>query len=316
MYNYDTDIFMDKRLHFHRSFSNYSKNFGFALIVLLLLLTVVGVIISYHVVVSQQKEQELKIEKAALQIQGIVEASEFYHKVKNNWPDTKGSTDFFLYLPLGKLSANPWGGQYTFSIVDGNFWISTEVGREDVAKSIAALLPNAVVEQSKVVAKVVANASSSSAAIVVLNPLFKSLNSHDFDDNGIFVANNQVVFNCPISAVTGKMMQGELMVIPIYFNIGSRTKDAIFYPTPNIKKIGLDDVLPSCQQDAGTNTFRCSYSFHFQAQVCPMPWIWGAQCSAPYTWKRLTGPIINAKGYVLQDDGSVTLQLIPYCRSL
>lgn len=304
------DIFMDKRSRFHPVFSNHSKNFGFTLIILLLLLAVVGVMISYRVITLQQKEQESKIEKAALQIEGILEAGKTYYKDKNHWPNPERLLeDFTPYLPLGKFIPNPWGGTYTVSIVDGDFQVSTDVLREDVAKSIAALLPNASVAKdatSKIVTRIASDLNLNPGEIVMRSPLVKTWNADDFNHEGVVKSDDY--FGCPWG------MEGHLMVIPQSFTIGSKTDVAKNYPTPNIKKIGLDmdgSGLPDCEKTdiPEFNSFACTYSFFFQAQVCADPGNIRGGCNAHLD--KLSGPIDK----LLQKNGSVTLLLIEYCQS-
>lgn len=289
-------------------YTNYSKNFGFTLIILLLLLAAIGVILSYHTITSQRKAQEAKIEKTALQMESILAASISFYKKNNKWPKypPKDEDDFNTYLPLGKLSHNPWDKEYVYQTIaeKDSFILTTDTLREDVAKNIAALLPQASVDPNSSKVKVeITSDLFGAGAVVIVNTAVKVLSPNDFSGGQTRQA---VSFVCP-SGFTGK-----IMVVPYYFTVGTKVFNQ---PMPTIKRIGLDSE-PICTSYEGNN-FQCAYTFDFQAQKCgdnPNP-TWDNECAKSID-NNLTGPVsLNDGTLMLRGDGEVTLLVISYCQS-
>lgn len=318
------DIFKDKRSYFHPTFSSYSKNFGFTLIVLLLLLAVIGIIISYQITTLQQKEQEQKVERTALQIQAILEAGLAYNEDNHHWPSKypPEEHDFAPYLPFNRLSANPFGPGYFYSVVNNGFQVETAVPNDIVAKQIAALLPN-----GKVVKKpetnfftVIATIGSSGkvdSKIFISSVRWSRLVDANF--NGTSTPGEVEVaaasFQCPAG------YDGKLLVFPYYYAIASRIYTAV---TPTIKAIGMKSETLACHQShqrSEMNITDCSYVVAFQGQLCNLSnkanwWQAGSVCESP-SKVSLTGPtVINDSGQEMQvanSDGSITILEVGYC---
>ncbi len=129
---------------------------GFTLIELLFIVAIIGVILSLTINSYQQRTNNLKVEKTALQMQAILQAGVTYFNDNGCWPSQptdntcpKNAPDFNDYLPVGN-NINPWGNPYIYHVdptqADNFLIYSGTTTRTEFANRIASLLPNAAID--------------------------------------------------------------------------------------------------------------------------------------------------------------------------
>lgn len=143
--------------------SNYYHQ-AYTLIELLLVITLLAVMASIGIRSYRAHMQSKRIDRAAIEMQQVLEAALDYNVVTLNWPannndlpncnaDTKPELSSFIsrYLPNGQVE-NSFGHHYCWAATGGDrqtkalFWVAIAVPNQDVnmAKRIAARLPNAI----------------------------------------------------------------------------------------------------------------------------------------------------------------------------
>ncbi len=125
---------------------------GFTLVELLFLVAVIGVIAAMIMNSYQQRANNLKVEKTALQMQQILQAGLNYFKDNGCWPNKCGSNpvpSFNAYLPFGIIN-NSWGNAYSFSADPNNasnFQVfSGKIPTSQLIDRVVAILPNAKID--------------------------------------------------------------------------------------------------------------------------------------------------------------------------
>lgn len=121
---------------------------GFTLIEILFVIAILSVIASLGISVLQQRAQQLKVERTALQMQQILQAGMAFKadSSKSEWPVCGDPDSDFSkkYLPTG-LTGNPWGYPYE-CYKNGDkttFIVKVKVPNDKIVDQIKALLPNA-----------------------------------------------------------------------------------------------------------------------------------------------------------------------------
>jgi len=119
---------------------------GFTLIEILFVIAILSVLASLGLSVLQQRAQQLKVERAALQMQQILQAGMAFKAddAGGAWPISCTQDTFIKYLSVNS-TGNPWGNTTTCGPVTGTpkFQVKTQVPTEKIADQIIALLPNA-----------------------------------------------------------------------------------------------------------------------------------------------------------------------------
>jgi prepilin-type N-terminal cleavage/methylation domain-containing protein len=122
---------------------------AFTLIEMLFVIAIIGVIIALNMLTVQQRTQQQKIEKAALQVQQILQGGLAYYEDYKLWPSviSPPSPSFGPYIP--ESMANPWGklvdNVYTYKYwsADGiQFQVWVAAPTPQLALRMAAMLPN------------------------------------------------------------------------------------------------------------------------------------------------------------------------------
>lgn len=125
---------------------------AFTLIELLFVIAIIAVIASLGLSTVTQRAQEAKVEKAALQMQQLLQAGMTYYVDNGCWPGASecspGVPNFANnYIPTGG-NINPWGGMYAWGEVGGGITKMFEVdsplsgSATTVVQRIAGMLPN------------------------------------------------------------------------------------------------------------------------------------------------------------------------------
>jgi len=132
---------------------NVIKTAGFTLIELMLVIAIMALITSFGVMMVRKHAESERLNKTALQMQGILQAAMAYDVDQDDWPDElpcDGSgtvTDLFLqYLPNQTVQSN-FGGNYCWGTNASHklFWVALKFPGTDrlMVERIAAQLPNA-----------------------------------------------------------------------------------------------------------------------------------------------------------------------------
>ncbi|QLH41641.1 MAG: type II secretion system protein [Coxiellaceae bacterium] len=124
---------------------------GFTLIEMIFIIVIVGIMMSLLVSSYQQRATNVKLTKAALQMQSLLQAASAYYKTYNCWPDANSTgqickiepvpppTDF---TPVG-IDKDPWGGDYTQATATDSsqaFTVSATKVPKNLAARLAALI--------------------------------------------------------------------------------------------------------------------------------------------------------------------------------
>jgi prepilin-type N-terminal cleavage/methylation domain-containing protein len=236
--------YMDKILRF---ISACKKQAGFTLIEILFVIAILGVIAALGMSLTTQRTQKFKVEKAALQLQQMLQAGmTFYSDNKNTWPNdcTASSTSidccdeisankFCPYLPQwvkgtasGAYPVNPWGNRFYWqkvaaSATVSNFQVSIVTPSAVVAQQLAALLPNAKVTGSTISTMVSPPSSGGggSSTIVGFGTFPDSskppYGPNDFDGQGNLKTSPSVSVSCPSNTTAS------LMAYPVVAQVGT-----------------------------------------------------------------------------------------------
>ena len=137
---------------------NMKKRLGFTLIEMLLVMVIISFIIFMIVGFVQQKTDEIRRDRAAMQIQLILNAGLAFYVNNGRWPITCDGVTNNLnplmtpnnYLSPGFSGNNPWGNPYTISCntLDTNsvFSVTTLTLQHAEAVILAGRLPLAGVQ--------------------------------------------------------------------------------------------------------------------------------------------------------------------------
>ena len=139
------------------------KQLGFTLLELLFIIVIIGIIVSITVASYQQKTNNLKIDKTALQMQQIMQAATQFRNDNGYWPDSSNPPATFTqnYLPIGSTT-NPWGQSFTYNLdtTSDTFQVFSGVTPNAIsANRIRSLLPNASINTSNPTQVIFANDS-------------------------------------------------------------------------------------------------------------------------------------------------------------
>lgn len=331
---------LNQNKYFYRDVSNgtcskVAKHGGFSLIEILLVIAIIGVISILTINLLQQQEQQIKVRKAALQMQQIFIAANTYYSKEGRWPQPEDTKFIDEYLPQGILNQNPWGHQYSYVpfLVDGEwrrFRITTAVVNKEIAARISNMLPNAESNDTTVIAEIslpVQYATTSSLDLVKVgnfNVSDTEGKSWNFNDNGeVELHDNEII--CVVGRTTA-----EMVILPNSFKMykGGIYDDASSYyitPSPEIKALGISSK--QCDSVHGReNAYQCSLIYDYLASIC-QPWdTWIYSCINNYECTDRCDnrhyPLSGVTEYYIRDvsegrvlsGGGVNLNYLVFCR--
>jgi type II secretory pathway pseudopilin PulG len=124
------------------------QSLGFTLLEILLAITIMTAVVLMLLNYVQQKAAELRRDKAAVQIQLIMNAAQAYYNNVGSWPVTCGATgDLTTLQTAGYLGSgianNPWGNPYTVTCdttTNATFSVMTTVAGATTSATEAAVL--------------------------------------------------------------------------------------------------------------------------------------------------------------------------------
>lgn len=141
------------------------KNRAFTLIELLFVIAILGVFTSTGMMFVHGNVQQVRMNKAAQQIQQLLQAGMAYHVDNACWPGQSESGakntdvncknpdlpfDSNNYIPIASVAGkpnkilNPWGYSYYWGKVSGNkFQVRTNAPNEAIASQVVGMLPSA-----------------------------------------------------------------------------------------------------------------------------------------------------------------------------
>lgn len=126
------------------------KRFGFTLIEMLLVMVIISFIIFMIIGFVQQKTDEIRRDRAAMQMQLILNAGLAFYVNNGKWPITCDGKSYNLsalndYLPSNFSGNNPWGNPYTISCktpeTNSTFSVTTKANQHVEAIILAGRLP-------------------------------------------------------------------------------------------------------------------------------------------------------------------------------
>ena len=202
----------------------------------------------------------VKVKKAALQMQHILQAGMAYDSDNNKWPegdsDRDAMTPPFNQTYIGPAivgKGNPWGNKYEYVREPGmvnTFGIRTVTPNVATAQAVAALLPMAYTKDATVYAYVnQAGMGSGTGNVVIMGRYLSDPKTVEADDSKELYAK---VFTCP------QGMQGEIM--PFLSNLSF----GILVPvapkgTYYVYYRGINNVNSGCTNT--NNQYSCKITF-------------------------------------------------------
>lgn len=291
---------------------------GFTLIEILFVIAILSVLASLGISVLQQRAQQLKVERTALQMQQILQAGMAFKAdaADQKWPDCGGSlsgqpmtANFDKYLPVNVLT-NPWGtAQNTFCYpMEGGkkFRVLTTVPSVKIVDQIKALLPNAGIPDSQTIPPGVYTEVSGTmgGGTTTEKVVFKDVGSKDIshasfsqgtgDDSGKYISPKDITINCSSG------MKGDLLFLTKQIYAGD---DAVL-GARNIKNLSYAS--------------NCDYSDDYTVASCGVTVTFQADEVDDDSWRSIKYPATSAR---IRDDGkgsggvgSLSLQYITYCK--
>jgi len=245
---------------------------GFSLVEILFVIAILSVLASLGISLLQQKNQQLKVEKTALQMQQILQAGMAFKadSTEQKWPNCrepsteKPTPGFEKYLPTG-LSGNPWG--YTYSCGKNGdketFIVKVQVPNDNIATQIAALLPNAFKDTSTVPLSVSTEVSGTSGGMSSDKISFRDIGVINIEDStaatgGKFDPNTGVYTHSSISVDCPPNMHRHLLFLPYDLQTGDDASERV---SRTIKILKYED---GCKDNTGICTPQVT--FYAEAQ--------------------------------------------------
>ena len=133
------------------------KRRGFSLIEVMLVVALLSVMTVFGISAYHKKTEKTKIDKAALQIQQLLQASAAFYNDNKQWPlgdpANINSSEYINfvsnYVPFGPVARDPWGDQYSFffdSKKTSLFYVEVTVPNKEIANQIINRLPFAALD--------------------------------------------------------------------------------------------------------------------------------------------------------------------------
>ena len=120
---------------------------AFTLIEVLFVIALLSVMAAFSISLCQQKSENERVDKTALEMQQIMQAAILYHSDTGNWPDSRNTNGTFetQYILLnGKIPQTAWGKDFSYylSTVDKNiFQVIAPVSTKQIAGQLSEHLP-------------------------------------------------------------------------------------------------------------------------------------------------------------------------------
>jgi prepilin-type N-terminal cleavage/methylation domain-containing protein len=134
---------------------NKAKLFGFTLIELLFVVAISSILVAVGLSMAQQYSAEIKVKRAALQMNQLLQAGMEYYADNGCWPGGGSCAvptppNFTNYIPISYGATpnptNPWGNAYLWTILsNGNFEVRTDAPSASIANRVAGILPSGTV---------------------------------------------------------------------------------------------------------------------------------------------------------------------------
>lgn len=121
------------------------KQFGFTLIEMLLVIVIVASVLYMGLTYMQQKTQSMRIDRASIQMQQILNAGMSYYVTNGSWPvslaclqgnTSAGSSCTIPYLPSTMTS--PWGTTYVLKNTASNLYVYSTLGSTTLGSIVSA----------------------------------------------------------------------------------------------------------------------------------------------------------------------------------
>jgi len=137
------------------------KQRGYTLIELLLVIALLAVLATTSLVVIRQRAESARVSKTALEMQQVMAAAMAYYADNQGWPMATGHVpscvlpahdEAFVkrYLPAQHATSNfgtPYCWGYAHSVQDPLFWVAVGLPDLQMARRVAAQLPNAFISR-------------------------------------------------------------------------------------------------------------------------------------------------------------------------
>lgn len=235
--------------------------FGFTLLELLLVIVILGIIGSMGIALYQRSAIDVKVQKAALQMQQILQAASAYYTDNDCWPNSttckNNPPSFNNYLPDG-MTNNPWGQAYNWSAttLGKKFQVSSgDLPSLQTVAQLKAILPNAgnnPTNNNQVLAEIATPVAGLQPEWIIAG-IFPWPLLHD-GNQGSFT------FSCP------KDWTATMSVLPTSISL-PKVSSWPFCTVGNMaadRGINLLSFPTSCQQNSSTN-HTCTFTVHFNS---------------------------------------------------
>lgn len=228
------------------------RNKGFTLVEMMLVAVIVSVLLMLGIGYSQQKLLAMQTDRAAMQMQQMLNAALTYYVNNGVWPgsnippaSTSALTDLQTsqgYLPSGTIKS-PWGTTYSLSVTDNVFYVSmgfpSSLKNQDaLAKVMAGKLPLAKVVAYTPPPQTCSWGVCTDSGPAVPASITAAINIPGQDLNNASAVNYAGLYHhggcvpvptCPTDA-TNKAMQPQVFVVPVSVSGLNDTNTTNVYP--------------------------------------------------------------------------------------
>lgn len=291
---------------------------GFTLIEILFVIAILSVLASLGLSVLQQRAQQLKVERTALQMQQILQAGMSYKSDKSAWPTSITQTDFVPYLPVNS-SSNPWGYAYSCGKAANRevFQVKVQVpgsaSNTKIADQIVALLPNAekdvTTDPTKVYVLTEVSGTGSGTTddkmvfkdispIITVYDSTDSAHSPRFNGNGVYTTEKNISITCSPG------MKGYLLFLTKQIYPGEDYSTG----TRNIRNL---EYVYDCEYSPGGTVASCGITVTFQAAES-----FSGSTSPTIKPATLNRPPAPTKGGGYTGTGYLSFQYMTYCKKI
>lgn len=238
---------------------------GFSLIEVFLVLAIIAVLLMLGLTMAQKYAQEVAVKKTATQLKQVLEAGLNYYRDNNNWPICPPDLNFKKYLEFEAFK-NPWGNDYECSIIgEGNkLQVATVLPSSNLARRVKALLPNAVVEENRILVDVL-----KSPAAIRLYPVILNIGSIRLDKNSpVDPLNLEYSISVVVSQCPANWKQG-MIVTPMNIEVGSLIGGVSHnFNQVFSRAVGLA-AIPDCKKEpSNPDSLKCFLKIKFNALKC------------------------------------------------
>lgn len=198
---------------------NLKNQKGVTLLEILLVLAIAATIMVMFIGYVQQRTDETRRARAAIQMQQILNAGLSYYVAKGNWPDDIDTLKTEGYLPSNQMG-NPWGGDYKITSTKPLLYVSTDVKTIPNAQIVVGRVPLGFIADDHGMSQGVCTTSPLPApctyVVGAVNIPGQNLNNATaVNFSGIYHTGACVpVPECPVDK-NGDTMEPEIMVSPV-----------------------------------------------------------------------------------------------------